>query len=84
MSVAEIIEQAHETISGWKQLLIASAIASGGQTVISPEQLLDAKSREIAIDHAPWRDIVHGTSDLQANSELYGFQITPWLTGNDQ
>lgn len=53
----ELIEQAHETISGWKTLLIAAAITNGGQIVISAEQLIEAEKRRISISTDPWKDI---------------------------
>lgn len=57
MSREDLLEQAHETISGWKRLLIAAAIASGGQIVVSSEQLLEAEKRRIEISTDPWKDV---------------------------
>ena len=53
----ELIEQAHETISGWKRIVIAAAIANGGQTVLSPEHLLEAQTRKFSITTDPWKDV---------------------------
>lgn len=57
MSKLELIEQAHETISGWKRIVIAAAIANGGQTVLSPEHLLEAQTRKFSITTDPWKDV---------------------------
>lgn len=53
----DLIEQAHETISGWKRLLTAAAISNGGQLVVSAEQLLEAEKRRFEISTDPWKDI---------------------------
>lgn len=50
MSREELIEQAHETISGWKRLMIAAVIANGGQTAILPQQMLEAETRKIKME----------------------------------
>lgn len=59
MTHEELIEQAHETISGWKRLMIAAVIANGGQIAISPQQMLEAETRKIEMETPTtlWNDI---------------------------
>lgn len=57
LSREQLVEQAHETISGWQNMLKACAVSCGGQIVVSVEQMMDAKEKQLVISQTPFREV---------------------------
>jgi len=57
LSREDLINQAHKTLNGWKQLMIAAAISNGGQIILCPEQMLEAENRKMNIDFTPLQEL---------------------------